>query len=69
MVFVFSFEVKKYKAKNIVKTEKKRIKCAVFKIAAKIVPKIIPITTKAPKLLTILKKPFYWVLLMTLIVS
>ena len=53
--FFFSLEIKKNKEKIIVIIEKNKIRPSVFKLAANIVPKITPKTTKIPKVFTTLK--------------
>ena len=40
--FIFSFDVKKIMEKNIVITEKNKIKLGVFKLAANMLPRITP---------------------------
>ena len=49
----FSFEIKKNNEKIIVIIEKNKINPEVFKLAAKMVPKITPNTTKIPILHTV----------------
>jgi hypothetical protein len=58
--FIFSLNAKKIIEKNIVITEKNRIKLAVFKLAAYIAPKITPKITNIPKVFTILKSTAWY---------